>query len=209
MPASGLKYQSSLDARGHRPAGRVDPRRRREDEGGAAPRLQADRARAGQRGRLLGPGAGCVEHHRRLVSAWPPAATCQLPAHALQRGDLGLADDAPAGAADAAQEALVDGVHVHVGGVGLVARRQPACRAAAPASARRPQRRRAARPLGDSARSTSQCACSCALLRHGWRPSWRRAGRARDARRTRREGFRGRRDWPWSGRAPAACRSFP
>mgnify|MGYP003693577973 CR=1 FL=1 len=72
-----------------------------------------------ERGDGVAPCTGGVHQHRRAIAN---AARVDLPATAIvarDRDDLGVADDRAALAADAAQEALVQTVHVDVGSVGL------------------------------------------------------------------------------------------
>jgi hypothetical protein len=115
----GLEVPVFLDAGRQRPGGAGHAFGRREDEGRAALGLQADRSRAGERADRVGPGACGVQHQRRLERV---RSGLHLPhvALAAKRGDRRIEQQRAAGAADAAKKSLVDGVHVHVGRVGLV-----------------------------------------------------------------------------------------
>ena len=162
MPASGLKYQSSSMPTRQRPGRAVQPAGGAKMKARAALGLQADRPRAGERADRVGPGAGGIDHHRRL-GARPPACTCHTPPLARERRHLGVA--------------------------ARCCRRRAGCRAGSPGgwrarpcrtasgsstapitcsrrstgtSAQRLGARRAGGRAARSARSTSQCACSSA-----------------------------------------------
>jgi hypothetical protein len=115
----GLDVPALVDAAEERPMRGVDIARGREGEDAAALRHQADRRDTGERGDGVAPGARGVHQHRRAVA---DAARVDLPATAVVTCDLddvGVADDRAALAPDAAQVAVVEPVHVDVGGVGL------------------------------------------------------------------------------------------
>ena len=119
MPRIGLDVPVFAGTENQRPLRGVDARRRREDEGRAAPGLDADGRHARQSGYRVDPRARGVEHHRRFVRG---AAGSHLPSIVRARDGrhLGIAHQPPAGPSHAAQVALVDGMHVHVGGIGFV-----------------------------------------------------------------------------------------
>ncbi len=115
----GLEVPLLVDVDGCRPGRGLHARWHGEGEGRAPARLQADGRHAGQARQLVGPGTGGV-HYRACAQHFPtgqrdgPAAW-----GALQRGDFGIRAQHGAAPPRAAQVALVQRMHVDVGGIGL------------------------------------------------------------------------------------------
>jgi hypothetical protein len=115
----GLDVPVFRDAGRHRPRGRGRVRRRGEDEGGTALGLQADARGTGDGTDRIRPGTRGVDHDRRLARL---PARFDRPDRPVppQCADLRVVHDLAAMRAHAAQEALVDGMHVHVGSIRFV-----------------------------------------------------------------------------------------
>lgn len=98
----------------------IDVVRPGEGEGGAAARLQAHGPHAAQFGGVVGPGAGGVHQHARPQRL--AAGQRQGPGAVLERGgnEFGVVAQHRALARHAAQEALVQGMHVDIAGVRLL-----------------------------------------------------------------------------------------
>ena len=115
----GLEVIALVDSDHGRPAAGVHACGHGEGEGRAPARLQANRRHAGQCCDHVGPGTGGIHHGAGgdgLATGQPHAPAV---IQALQPRHLGIAADGAAALAQAAQIALVQRVHVDVGGAGL------------------------------------------------------------------------------------------
>ena len=118
QPGFRLEIERLVDVDHQRP-GALDRDRGLEQESRAALGHEAERGDAGERGELVGPGAGGVDQHRGLEAAGPGL---DPPGRAVGReaGHLGLDDQPAAAGAQALEIGLVDRSDVEVHGARVV-----------------------------------------------------------------------------------------